>query len=244
MVYEWFTLDGEALSSSAGNLITTGEVLELLEPEVLRYFFAKEPLKQRDFAVATLDQLVDEFDRFERVYRDAVDDASERERRLAARAYPLLVEDPDQERARIPYTFAAVLGMTDDPRREGHIPPDASRSAVEEALARVDRARAWARRTDNEFNYELKRADRPAVDLDEATAAALDDLADHVAAGHDGEAIQGEIYETAKRHDIDVGDFFATGYELFFGQPQGPQLGTFLGKLDRDFVVDRLRRER
>jgi lysyl-tRNA synthetase class 1 len=251
MVYEWFTLDGAALSSSGGNIVTLEEVLDLLEPEVLTFFFVKDPLKQRDFAIDTLDQLVDEFDRFERVYFGEVEDATERERTLAERAYPMLVDEPRADRVRIPYTFAAVLGMTEDPalreeiaRREGHIPPEAPDSVVKAALSRVERARNWARRTDNEFNYELKRETRPEVDLDPATEAALDELAEFVAAGHEGEAIQGEIYETAKRNDIDIGEFFAAGYRLFFDDDEGPQLGTFLGKLDRDFVVDRLRRER
>jgi lysyl-tRNA synthetase class 1 len=251
MVYEWFTVDGEALSSSSGNLVTLDEVLDILEPEVLTYFFAKEPLKQRDFVVAAVDRLVDEFDRVERLSRGEESEASEGERAFAERAYPMLVDDPDAERVRIPYTFAAVLGMTEDPdlreeiaRREGHVPPDASEAAVEGALDRVGRARTWARRTDNEFNYRLARERLPDVDVDPATADALDGLADFVAAGHDGEAIQGEFYETAKRHDVDIGEFFATGYRLFFDDDEGPQLGTFLGKLDRDFVVARLRRER
>ncbi len=250
MVYEWFTLNGDALSSSAGNVVTVDEVLDILEPEVFRYFFAKEPLKQRDFSVESVDQLVDEFDRLERVYFGEVD-ADEREREFAERAYPALVEDPDPDRVRIPYTFAAVLGMTDDPelreeiaRREGHIPEGAPEWAVEAALARVERAREWARRTGNAFDYELKREELPAVDFDERTERALDDLAEFVAAGHDGEAIQGEIYETAKRHDIPVGDFFAAGYRLFFDDEEGPKLGPFLAELDREFVVDRLRRER
>ncbi|MEF8828583.1 MAG: lysine--tRNA ligase, partial [Haloarcula sp.] len=63
MVYEWFTLDGEPLSSSSGNVITVDEVLDILEPEVFRYFFVKDPRKQRDFSVENVDQLVDEFDR-------------------------------------------------------------------------------------------------------------------------------------------------------------------------------------
>jgi lysyl-tRNA synthetase class 1 len=152
---------------------------------------------------------------------------------------------------RIPYTFAAVLGMTDDPdlrediaRREGHVPDDAPEWAIEEALARVARAREWARRTGNEFDYELKRQSLPDVAFDADTAQALDELADFVAAGHDGEALQGEIYETAKRHDIPVGDFFGAGYRLFFDDSEGPKLGPFLAKLDREFVVARLRRER
>ncbi|AGB17353.1 lysyl-tRNA synthetase, archaeal and spirochete [Halovivax ruber XH-70] len=251
MVYEWFTLDDEPFSSSAGNVVLVSEVLELIEPEVLRYFFAKDPSKARDFSIERLDQLVDEFDRFERIYFGEID-ASEDEKRFAERVYPLVVSEPDPDRIRLSYTFAAVLGMTEDPsireeiaRTEGHIPDDAPEWAVDAALDRVEHAQAWARRTGNEFDYELKRAAIPAHDFDDATGAALADLADFVAdGGDDPEELQGEIYETAKRHDVPVGDFFAAGYRLFFDDEQGPKLGQFLAKLDRDFVVDRLRRER
>ena len=250
MVYEWFTLDGEAFSSSAGNVILVSDVLEMLEPAVIRYFFSKDPRKARDFAVEHLDQLVDEFDRFEAIYFGEVE-TDEEERALAERVYPMLVPEVREERLRIPYTFAAVLGMTDDPalreeiaRREGHIPEDAPEWAIEAALARVERAREWARRTDNEFNYDLKRTSMPEVDLDPTTETALDELAAFIESGATPEEIQGEIYETARRHDIEVGDFFQTGYRLFFDETQGPKLGTFLGKLDRDFVLARLRRER
>jgi lysyl-tRNA synthetase class 1 len=248
MVYEWFTLDGEPLSSSSGNVITVDEVLEILEPEVFTYFFVKDPRKQRDFSVENVDQLVDEFDRFERRYFGEAD-GSEDEMELAERAYPMVVEEPREERVRIPFTFAAVLGMTDDPalreqiaRKEGHIPEDAPEWAVEQALARVERAQEWASLTNNEFNYELKRAEMPDVSFDDATAAALDELADFIAEGHDGEAIQAEIYETAKRNDIDIGEFFSAGYKLLFDDTEGPQLGTFIAKLDQEFVVARFRR--
>jgi lysyl-tRNA synthetase, class I len=250
MVYEWFTLDGEPFSSSEGNVVLVSEVLELIEVEVLRYFFAKEPSKARDFSIERLDLLVDEFDRFEAVHFGEVE-ADEVETAFAERVYPLVVPEPDPDRVRIPFRFAAVLGMTDDPdlreeiaRREGHIPEDASEEVVEGALARVDRARNWARRTDNEYNYELKRTELPEVDLDEPTERALDELATFIEHEDDPEAIQGEIYESAKRHEIPVGEFFATGYRLFFDESQGPQLGPFLARLDEEFVLSRLRRER
>ena len=250
MVYEWFTLDGEPLSSSSGNVVTVDEVLDILEPEVFRYFFTKNPRKQRDFSVESVDQLVDEFDRFEAVYFGDAEPRDEAEAELAQRAYPMVVDEPREQRVRIPYTFAAVLGMTEDPelreqiaRKEGHIPEDAPQWAVEDALARVERAQHWARRTGNEFDYELKRTEMPEVEFDADTEQALDELADFVAEGHDGEAIQSEIYETAKRNDIDIADFFAAGYRLLFDDTEGPQLGQFMGKLDREFVVKRLRRE-
>ncbi|MFB6160358.1 MAG: lysine--tRNA ligase [Haloferacaceae archaeon] len=247
MTYEWFTLDGEPLSSSAGNVITAAELLDLLEPEVVRYFFALDPNKARDLDVEHLDRLVDDFDRFERAYFGEVDDGGLAE--FAERAYPFVVEEVRPDRVRLPYTFAAVLGMTDDrdlrlrmARNEGHLPADAPEWAVDAAMERVERARRWASRTGNQYDYRLQ-ADRPDASFADDTAAALDDLADFVAEGHDGEAIQGEIYEAARRHGVDVGEFFAAGYRLFFDDTEGPRLGEFLGELDREFVVRRLRRE-
>ncbi len=247
MTYEWFTLNGDALSSSEGNVVTVPEVLDLLEPEVLRYFFALDPNKARDFDISRLDQLVDDFDRFERAYFGEVDD--EELTRFAERAYPFVVDEVREDRIRLPYTFAAVLGMVEDrdlrvqmARNEGHIPEDASEDAIEAALARVEKARAWAERCDNAYNYRLQ-TDLPDVELTDAAAAALEDLADVVATGADGEEIQGQIYELAEDHDLETGDLFAAGYRLFFDKEQGPRLGEFLGELDQSFVVARLRRE-
>ena len=248
MVYEWFTLNGESLSSSEGHVVTVQEVLDLIEPEVLRYFFARNPKKAKDFDVERLDQLVNEFDRFERAYFGD-SDPDERFTAFAERAYPFVVDEVRAGRVRLPYTFAAVLGMVDDrefriqlAKDEGHFTDETPEWAIEDALDRVERARRWAERCDNEYNYRLQ-SDLPGHGFEPAVEAALDDLADFVAEGHDGEAIQGEIYETARRHDVEVSDFFAAGYRLFFDETQGPRLGEFLGELEREFVVARLRRE-
>ncbi|MCL9816526.1 lysine--tRNA ligase [Natronocalculus amylovorans] len=246
MVYEWFTLNGEALSSSAGNIVTVPEILELLEPEVLRYFFALNPKKARDLDLSRLDQLVDNFDRFEQAYFGEVDDDDLT--RFAERAYPFVVASIDPDRIRLPYTFAAVLGMVDDPtfreqlaRDEGHIPADASDEAIDRALARVEKARQWAERMDNAYNYRLQ-TELPDVSFESDVTAALDDLAAFVSEGHTGEEIQGAIYDTARANDIEVSALFEAGYRLFFDETQGPRLGEFLGELEQAFVVDRLRR--
>ena len=140
--------------------------------------------------------------------------------------------------------------MVDDPalreklaRDEGHIPADADEATVEAALARVERARNWAERMDNAYNYRLQ-ADLPETEFDDTTVDALDALAAIVADGADGETIQAAIYDTAREHDIEPGDLFEAGYRLFFDETQGPRLGEFLGDLEQEFVVDRLRRER
>lgn len=250
MVYEWFTYNGTALSSSSGHVITVDEVLSMLEPAVFRYFFTKDPSRARDFDVQRLDQLVDEFDRFESIYFDRTD-ATDRERAIAERAYPRAVDSVQEERTRIPYTFAAVLGMTDDDelrasmaRRSGHLSDDAPEWVIEDALARVEKARTWAVRTDNEYNYRLAES-LPDLSVSADEAAALDALADFIEREHpDEESLQQQIYDTAREHGIEVGVLFELGYQLFLEQPQGPRLGPFLASMDQEFVVRRLRRER
>jgi len=249
MVYEWFTLNGEALSSSAGNIVTVTELLKLLEPEIIRYFFALNPKKARDLDLSRLDQLVDDYDRFERAYYEGLADESVTD--FAEAAYPYVVAEPTDDRPiRLPYTFAAVLGMVDERELriklavdEGHIPEDADESTIEAALARVEKARNWAERMDNAYNYRLQ-TDLPAVEFEPAVESALDSLADVVESGSDGEEIQAAIYDTARDHDIEIGDLFEAGYRLFFDETQGPRLGEFLGELEQEFVVGRLRRER
>lgn len=250
MVYEYFTLNGEPLSSSTGNVITIPDMLDLIEREVILYFFTKDPSKARDFDIERIDLLVDEFDAFEAGYFGERDEPEELVTR-AERIYPFVVDDIDSGRIRLPYTFAAVLSMTDDEAlrrqiatRESHLPADADSDTVTTAMIRVDRAGHWAEITDNRFNYDLKRDELPMVDIDPSTEAALEDIAATVEAGGDGEEIQGAVFAAAEEYDIPAGDLFQTAYRLFFDEDAGPKLGPFLAELDREFVIDRLRRDR
>jgi lysyl-tRNA synthetase (EC 6.1.1.6) len=248
MVYEWFTLDGAPMSSSAGNVISVDHLLEMLEPAVFRYFFALSPQRARDLQLERLDQLVDAFDRFEAAYFEPSGDAAVDA--FAAAAYPHVVETVDPQVIRLPYTFAAVLGMTDDvelrremARNEGYIDRSTDSARIERAMRRVDHARRWAQRMGNAYDYRLQPV-LPEVQLDPAVIEALEAVAAVVDAGGDGGTIQTALYDAARAHDVEVSSLFAAGYELFFGQPQGPRLGEFLGELDAEFVAARLRRER
>ena len=124
MVYEWFTLGGKALSSSKGNIVTVRDMFELVEPEIVRYFFAKNPNKQRDLDLEKIDVLVDEFDGFEQTYYK--ENVQKTAQVVPSSIYPIIIRDTMIERVgkedlgefklrrRIPYRFAAVLGMTND----------------------------------------------------------------------------------------------------------------------------------
>jgi len=127
-------------------------------------------------------------------------------------------------------------------RSGGHLPADAPDWAVDDAWDRVERAREWAHLTDNAYNYRIASG-VPDTSFDEPTVDALDALADAVADGVDGEAIHEAVFETARAHDLEPATLFAAAYRLLFDREDGPRLGPFLADLDREFVVQRLRRE-
>jgi lysyl-tRNA synthetase class 1 len=276
MTYEWFTLDGAPFSSSAGNVLLVSEVLDLVEPEVLRYFFTKDPGRGRDFSVERIDRLADEFDRFEaRHFGES--GGTDPETARAEAAYPAVIRptvsgrfddgcpeallDPGRRaaiddriddfaaRVRLPYTFAAVLGMFESPdareafaRAAEHLPADAPAWAVDCALDRVELASTWAERTDNAYNYRIAESP-PDVAFDAATERALDDLAAVVEREPEGETIHEAVFETARDHGIEPADLFAAVYRLLFDREDGPRLGPFLADLETEFAVERLRRE-
>tara|TARA_A100001037_G_scaffold19927_1_gene16881 strand:+ start:24547 stop:26199 length:1653 start_codon:yes stop_codon:yes gene_type:complete len=259
MVYEWFTIGGKALSSSKGNIVTIRDLVELVEPEIVRYFFAKNPNKQRDLNLEKIDILVDEFDEFEREYYG--ENSQKISPNVSMSAYPMVVKNTVEKwvgegdlgafksRRRIPYRFAAALGMNDDrnlqieiANRRKIIDKDMEDWVTSLAIGRVERGRQWAENYQNEYNYQLSRK-VPEIEIDGEIGRALEELASFVEEGHNEVEIQEAIYEIAKNNEIEIGQFFEVNYRLLFAQERGPRLGPLLAALDREFVVMRLRRE-
>ncbi|AGM11494.1 class I lysyl tRNA synthetase [Halogranum tailed virus 1] len=57
-VYEWFTLDGAAMSSSSGVNVSAEDVLRWICPQDLMALFRRNPQKQRDFSVEDIPSMV------------------------------------------------------------------------------------------------------------------------------------------------------------------------------------------
>ena len=259
MVYEWFTLGGKALSSSKGNIVTVGDMFELVEPEIVRYFFAKNPNKQRDLDLEKIDTLVDEFDEFERAYYK--ENVQKTAQVVPTEIYPIIIRETVKKwigkedleefklRRRIPYRLAAVLGMTNDSdlqidmaTRQKLIDLEMPEWVTFLAIERVQKGRKWAEVHQNEYNYHIF-GEIPDIEINEKVERALEELACFVEEGHDGAEIQEKIYEIAKSNGIELGQFFKVNYKLLFSQERGPRLGPLLASLDQEFIAKRLRRE-
>lgn len=66
--YEFFLVNGRKMATRHGNVYSVSDMLNFLEPEVLRFFYTKNPRKQRNINLARIYEWADEFDRAERVY--------------------------------------------------------------------------------------------------------------------------------------------------------------------------------
>ena len=162
-----------------------------------------------------------------------------REQRIDCQVAMLTAVEPDTDIIDLPFDEYLVKPVTQSQLREtvdNLLLRQGFDADAQDYFAMESKAEALETRDEEDL-----RDPEAAAAFESETAAALDELADFIAEGHDGEAIQSEIYETAKRNDIDIGEFFSAGYQLLFDDTEGPQLGTFIAKLDQEFVVERLR---
>jgi lysyl-tRNA synthetase class 1 len=109
--YEYFLIDGRKMATRHGNIVTLSLLLEILEPEVIRYLYTKKPEKQRNIDLSRTDRLVDEFDRAERVYFGLEKARNEKEEIKLKRSYELamLYKIPREPPKRINYRTAVKI---------------------------------------------------------------------------------------------------------------------------------------
>ncbi|MEM2991319.1 MAG: lysine--tRNA ligase [Halobacteria archaeon] len=246
-VYEFFLVNGAKMSTRHGNVYIAQDLLKLVEPEVLLYFYSLTPMKQKNLDLKNLNFLVDSFDRFERLYFEG---GEGEEVELAKRVYPMCIREIKRH-IRIPYTFAAMLGVSQNIvhilkvlKKTEHLPADASREMELEALTRVFKARNWAAEfAPEEYRFELQRELCLTQPLDERVKKALFELADYLLQAKSEVEVQNAIFEIARRNGIKEAEFFKTIYQLLLGKPRGPRLGPFLRALDEALVQRRLRLE-
>jgi len=109
--YEYFLINGTKMATRHGNIVTLSLMLEILEPEVLRYLYTKRPEKQRNINLSHIDRIVDEFDHAEKVYFGLEKARSEKEETKLKRSYELamLYKIPKGYKKKISYRTTAAI---------------------------------------------------------------------------------------------------------------------------------------
>jgi lysyl-tRNA synthetase class 1 len=255
--YEFLTVGGRKMKSSAGTGAAAHEMAELLPGDVLRFLMLRHrPRHAIDFDPSgdTIPRLFDEFDRIA-AFSGRLPVRGELPPDADAIFRASLV-DPDADpvvegaRYRAPFGHVAFLvqvpGVDVEARvteAKGAELDDRERTILEE---RVAVARRWlADYAPESARFEVARdaVPREAAALSEeqrlflgAMALRLEDT--HVA---NGDQWQQLIFDTAREGALPPGRAFAALYLAFLGRTSGPRAGWMLASLDRQFVIDRLR---
>ncbi len=255
-MYAFVGIKGMAkMSSSRGGVPTPADALDVMEPPLLRWLYARRKPSQ-SFQVAfdaEIQRMYDEWDALGR--RVAIGQAQSGEaaahRRAAATADGPLPVTPHPLPYRALASVVDVTGGDEDQmlRILRGLDPDAPLASLDDARPRLDRARAWVERyvpEDDRTHVREQPDEALLASLDDAQRTALTLLADGLDDDWTLDGLTTLVYGVPKRMaGLDVAerkvppevkaaqrDLFALVYRLVVGRDTGPRLPTLLLCLD------------
>ncbi|HET7827406.1 MAG TPA: lysine--tRNA ligase [Candidatus Saccharimonadales bacterium] len=234
------------MSKSSGDTLAISDMLEILPPEVLRYFvlrYAPDKLLFFDETDGVI-KLIDDFaELLAKPNKTAVDELlieislgniaastiSNIPFSHLVASYQAALKDPDKT--------LEIIGRTE------HKPTvDKQREVIKKELKFIDNwLKNWA---PDDIKFELLA--KPPKVISEPEREYLAALASKIAkasASADGEWFHKAIYEFKDSTGLAPKQLFSTLYKVLIGQEHGPRAGWFLSILPRDWLLKRLKLE-
>ena len=250
--YEFVNLQGQTkkMSKSAGNVMTPLDALEVIPPEIIRYFFAKaRPAKVLYFdAGLGLYQLIDEYSKVE-----AADRAGEAHDFAAAYRVASSISGESQTVSTVPFSHLVTVyqaAQGDHQRvlelleRTGY--EAAVKSQIKVIEAELEYVKHWLEGyAPAEVKFSLQEK-LPPVELSDAQTKFLAELADRLEGmTPEAQAIHDQIYELKEALGLAPSEAFTAIYRVLIGQDQGPRAGLFVSTIaelkGKDWLAGRFR---
>jgi len=251
--YEHILVAGKKMSKSLGNIITLEELLKILEPEVIRFFFFRvKTTTHKDFEIEKgIIPLIKEYERVERLYYGAEHPSKGEDPDELKRIYELSqVEKLQKNFVQIPYAHLATLFQISD-----------DESIITQALEKSDHMRGTEEEIEelhrmlplvknflttsaaDGLRFTIKRefGKEEIQMVGEREKECFGRIAERMDGIKDEDELTNFIYSLSKEMGIKPKDTFRMIYRLFLGQNNGPKAGSLLLSLDKDFVKKRLR---
>jgi len=245
--YQFINRAGETkkMSKSAGNTVTISELLEVLPPEIIRYFILRSsPEKQLFFSQTDgLIRLIDEYAEL----LAKVDKTDDDELLLYICTNTL----KENTISNVPFSHLVAsyqAGLRNDDstleiiKRTEHAKVATDQQAViKKELRYIDKwLDTWA---DDDVKFELLK-DVGSVNLNDDQLSFLSDLSVKISKAPedaDGAWFHQAIYELKDSSSLAPKELFSTLYQILIGKDSGPRAGWFLSILPREWLVSRLK---
>jgi lysyl-tRNA synthetase class 1 len=243
--YEMF-LDkgGRKISKSAGNVFTPQIWFRYGSPQSLILLMLKRFTGTRELSIVDIPQYMNEFDGLEDVYlgKKPISDEKELAKLTGLYKYCWWLRPPSVPSLHVPYNLLAYLVKVAPKGKEteyvtqklseyGYVKEDKAPQGLE---ARIEYARNW--------NRDFGEIRETSLRLSSDEAKAVEELEDALHEGLDAEALQGAIFDVARRHNLQPKDFFRALYIILLGTPTGPRLGPYIVAMGHRETADALSR--
>lgn len=257
--YDFISIKGRGgkMSSSSGEVISLRDVLEVYQPEIVRYLFAGTR-PNTEFAISfDLDviKIYEDYDRCERIFfgQETVNEKrAEKERRI----YELsqVGQPPATLPAQVPFRHLCNMLLIHDGNVEHALAEMPGVAEFDTELLRRARERAscawrWVQEfAPDEFRFRVvDPATDPIQDVAPAERAAIEELHSVVQrelATMTEKDMQDRIYDIARTHELEPKAFFSVLYRVLVQAEKGPRLGGFIKTLGAERVGAILERYR
>lgn len=243
--YQFINRAGETkkMSKSAGDTVTISELLQVLPPEIVRYFVLRYPPEKTLFFDQSygLMRLIDEYAELL-----AKPDKNPEDSLLLE-----ICNVSENTISNVPFSHlvASYQAALHDPdktldvlnRTEYKSTVEKQRGTIKKELAYIGEwLDKWAPE-DVKFTL-LERADPSKFsDSQKRYLAALSQKIAQAPADADGEWFHKAIYEAGQAAGIQSKEAFETLYSALLGKPSGPRAGWFLSTLPRDQLIQQLK---
>ena len=245
---------GGKISSSTGEVVSLKDVLEVYQPEVVRYMFAGTRPNSEFVISFDLDviKIYEDYDRCERIYY-GLENVSEKRRNKEKRIYELSSVSGVQKNApyQLPFRHlcnlmqihegdsAAVLAFVEEEAenkgKENHARFINSQDKLK---VRAGCAWNWVRNfSPEDFQFRLVDKETPIVPLDKIMLGAVKKLAFEFERGFnslDERALSELIYSTAQEAGVEPREFFKAVYKVLIGKEKGPRLASFMLSIGKE----------
>ncbi len=252
--YDFISIKGRGgkISSSSGEVVSLKDVLEVYQPEIVRYLFAGTR-PNMEFAISfDLDvlKIYEDYDKCERIYF-GVEEVGEKRREKEKRTYELsqVHKVPSVMPFQVPLRHLCNLLQIHDGSIDDVVGLFHGENLDTEQEKRLrDRARCgWNWITTfapGDFRFSLKNPAKPMERLSEAELTAVRKLRQEIEENfgtHDEKSLGEAIYAIAGDAGVEPKDLFRAVYRVLIGKDRGPRLAGFILTTGRDRILDILK---
>jgi lysyl-tRNA synthetase class 1 len=257
--FEWVRISGRDMSTSEGIVFTPKVWLSIAPPELYRYMMLKTGLERAiDIHPERLPDLIDEYDRFERLYYE-MEQGEDKNREIVNLLYPLTQTGTPTEEyiPKLPFKFAVLTSQLDTLLGDDVIMQRCiqvlkkqfglekiSEEVKNQIQTRLLRARTWA----ETYGTKRDRIEISEIVPDKIKATLTNDDKQFLSEicklleseELDDEVIQSKVFELARAVGIKPKRAFIVLYRIIISRKFGPRLGPFINLLGRDWILQRI----